>query len=143
MPKLKLEFEGFDQVLSKLQKLEGDTRKVTEEALRRTHAIVTDNAEKAMAKSNLPAGGIYSEGFTLESLRKSANIEWHGSTASVPVGFNIKDGGLASIFLMYGTPRMEPARNLYNAFYGSKARNEVLTAQEEVFWNEIRRLEEE
>lgn len=141
MPKLKVEFDGFDQVLSKLNALEGDTRKVTEEALRKTHEIVTSNVEKAMAASNLPAGGKYSEGYTLGALRKSANIEWQGSLASVPVGFDIKHGGLASIFLMYGTPRMSPAKGLYNAFYGSKIRNEILSAQEQIFWNEIRRLE--
>lgn len=141
MPKLKVEFDGFDRVLAKLTKLGGDAKKVTEEALRETHSIVTANVENAMAPSNLPAGGKYSEGVTLESLRRSANIEWQGDVASVPVGFDIKKGGLASIFLMYGTPRMSPAKNLYNAFYGTKTRKAVTAAQEEVFWNEIRRLE--
>lgn len=141
MARMKVEFEGFDSVLAKLKKLDGDAKKVTEEALRETHKIVTDKAEQAMGASFLPAGGKYSTGETLKHLRREANIEWNATVASVPVGFDIKSGGLVSIFLMYGTPRMDPDKELYNAFFGNATKKEVMAAQEEIFYREIRRLE--
>lgn len=157
MPKMSLEFDGFDQVLAKLKKLDGNVKATTEKALTETHRIVTDKAEKAMSKSFLPAGGRYSTGRTLDSLRREANIEWNGTEASVPVGFDFAESGLVSRFLMYGTPRHGPVGKskrakgghpgteavveLYNAFFGSATKNQVLSAQEKIFWDEIRRLE--
>lgn len=141
MARMKLEIEGFDHIIRRITELEGNAKKVTEKALRETHSIVTAKAEKAMGNSYLPAGGDYSKGDTLRSLRRNAEIEWHGDIAQVPVGFDIDHNGLTSIFLMYGTPRMEPDRELYNAFYGNKTKQEVIQAQENAFYDEIRRLE--
>lgn len=140
MAKFKIEISGFDQVLKRLTELEGDVKKVTENALRETHKIVTAKADEGMAQSNLPAGGKYSTGETLSSMRRQAKIEWRGDVASVSVGFDISHGGLASIFLMYGTPRMKKDQKLYNAFYSPSTKKEVVAAQEDIFWREIRRL---
>ena len=161
LAKMKVEFDGFDKVISKLKSLDGDVRKVTEDALRETHSIMTQKAEDAMASSKLPAGGKYSKGGTLNSLVRNAQIEWVGDSASVQIGFDIEHGGLASIFLTHGTPRhqvrnqfgspkrpdakqhpgTEKDQALYNVFYGASVRKQVLAAQEQIFWNAIRRLE--
>lgn len=141
MARMKLEIEGLNELLNRIESLDGNIRQVTEEALRETHAIVTRKAEAAMANGNLPAKGKYSHGDTLGHLRRNAAVEWHGDVAEVPVGFDINSGGLVSIFLMYGTPRMRPAKGLKDAFFGSRTRKEIVEAQENVFWNEIRRLE--
>lgn len=140
MNSMKLNISGLEKLTKKIDELGGNSRKICEEALRETHAIVTKKAEEAMKKAELPAGGKYSTGRTLESLRRDANISWNGTVASVAVGFDINNGGLASIFLMYGTPRMKPDKALYNAFYGKKTREEIVKAQEEVFYNAIGRL---
>ena len=141
MARMKLEIEGLDNFINRIQQLDGNIRQTTEKALRETHQIVTQKAEKAMSAGNLPAGGKYSHGDTLKALRRNAAIEWHGDVAEVPVGFELKQGGLTSIFLMYGTPRMRPARGLKDAFFGNATRKQVVEAQEQIFWNEIRRLE--
>lgn len=141
MARMKLEITGLDKLLERIDKMGSDSKKVCEEALRETHKIVTQKAEEGMAKSNLPAGGKYSYGDTLRTLRREALIYWNGDVASVPVGFDINNGGLTSIFLMYGTPRMKKDQTLYNAFFGAKTRKEILEAQENVFYSEIRRLE--
>lgn len=140
MAKIKLEIKGFDSILKTLKQLDGDVKKTAENALISTHKIVTKKAQKGIGSSSLPAKGKYSTGRTKRSLRTEAIIEWERGVASVKVGFNIKEGGLASIFLMYGTPRMKKDQALYDAFFGKKTLKEISEAQSEVFWDEITRL---
>lgn len=132
--KTRIEFEGFDEVIARLTKLDGDIKGVTEKALRETHKAITKKAETAIAPHK-------ETGATEKSLKRNAEIEWVGSEASVRTGFSIRNGGLASIFLMYGTPRMKKDQNLYNAFFGNKTRKEVMEIQEQIFYDEIRRLD--
>lgn len=138
--RMSLEFEGFEEVISRLTKLEGDVKATTEKALKETHRIVTQKAEEAIQKENLPAKGKYSIGDTLESLKREANIEWAGTLAEVPVGFSIREGGLASIFMMYGTPRYMKNQKLYNAIWGKATHDEISKVQEDIFYEEIRKL---
>lgn len=132
--KTRIEFEGFEEVIARLSKLEGDVKGVTEKALKETHKVITKKAEEAIRPHK-------QTGATEKSLKKNAEISWGGGTASVEVGFSIRQGGLASIFLMYGTPRMKKDQNLYNAFFGNKTKKEVMELQENIFYEEIRRLD--
>ena len=70
---------------------------------------------------------------TEESIVNDKKVEWTGEVAEVKVGFSIRDGGLASIFLMYGTPTIEPDMELYNSIYGSQTKSKVRKKQKEVF----------
>lgn len=141
MPKISLEFAGFDEVLKKLQKLEADTKAIAEEALTKTHEIITKKAEQSVAKPNLPAGGRYSTGRTANSIEREPQITWTGTEGSVSVGFNIKKGGLPSIFMMYGTPRYMKVQAVYDAFYSTQTEGEVLNAQKEIFYKALGELE--
>ena len=132
--KTRIEFDGFEEVIARLTKLDGDIKGVTEKALRETHKIITKKAETAIAPHK-------ETGATEKSLKRNAEIEWAGTLASVETGFSIRQGGLPSIFLMYGTPRMKKDQNLYNAFFGNKTRKEVMELQEKLFYDEIRRLD--
>lgn len=140
MSKMSLEFDGFKEVIARLEKLQGDVRGATEKALTETHSIVTKKAEESARKENLPAKGEYSNGGTLDSLKRDATIKWSGTLASVEVGFNIEEGGLPSIFMMHGTPRNMKNQKMYDAFYGKVTQNEVKQAQENVFYDEIRKI---
>ena len=60
--------------------------------------------------------------------------------ANISVGFDIKQGGLPSIFLMYGTPRMKKDTKLYADVYGKKAQERIKKAQEETFQKGIKKL---
>lgn len=133
--KMQLEFDGFEKLLSKIDKMGGDVKRTTEKALTETHKIVTEKAQTAIAPHR-------DTGRTEASLQRNAKIEWQGDIGFVEVGFNLKEGGLPSIFLMYGTPRMRKDMKLYNAFYGKGTRDEITQIQQEIFFNEIRRLEE-
>lgn len=134
MGKAYLEFEGFDKAIARLTKLGGNTKSTTEKALKKTHEIITDKAEKAIRPHK-------ETGATEKSLYREGKVDWAGTLASVNVGFSISKGGLASIFLMYGTPRMKKDQNLYNSVWGTATRKEVLNAQEEIFFEEIRKLD--
>lgn len=141
MAKFSLEFAGFDEVLKKLNKLEADIKPVAEEALTKTHEIITKKAEAAIQKSNLPASGKYSTGQTERSIKRDAQITWSGTEGSVSIGFNIKKGGLASIFLMYGTPRMVKDQALYDAFWSEQTEGEIMNVQKEIFYKALGELE--
>lgn len=137
---MSVEFEGFEEVIKRLEKLDGDIKSTTEKALKETHRLVTKEAEEAAQVSNLPAKGRYSSGDTLKSLKRDADILWTGTKAEVPVGFSISKGGLPSIFMMYGTPRYMKNQKMYNAIWGQAIHDKVLKAQEEIFYDEIKKL---
>ena len=141
MAQFKLEFEGYDEILKKLMKLEADVTSVAEEALTETHKIITEKAAVAMEKQNLPAKGEYSTGRTLRSLQRTPNITWEGTVASVEVGFDIKHGGMPSVYLMYGTPKMKKVQALYDAFYGDQTVGQIRNTQKEIFYKALEEFE--
>lgn len=133
MPKLSIEFKGFDEVVKRMTDLGGNAKKTAEDALKESKRMVQKNLETAMQKHNQTHE-------TVKSLDNESGVTWVGDVGTIHVGFNIKEGGLPSIFLMYGTPRMKKDSKLYNAVYGKKIRNEIMKLQENSFYSEIRRL---
>lgn len=131
--KMRLEFTGFEEMAERLDKLGGDLKKTTEKALIETHELLTPKIEEAFRQHDVK----YSHD-TMKSLKKDAKVEWNGSTAEIGVGFKISEGGLPSIFIMYGTPRMNPDKKVYNAIYGNKKK--VRELQEKIFAEEIAKL---
>lgn len=105
-----------------------------EKALTKTHQKITTKAESAIKPH-------HDTGITEKSLVKNVEIKWKGAEAYVKTGFSIRNGGLPSIFLMYGTPRIKKDQKLYNAFFGKKTKEEIVEIQKEAFFDEIRRLE--
>ena len=139
--KMGIEFEGFNEVISRITKLGGNAKDITNKGLKETHKIITKKADDAVQKQNLPAKGKYATGLTAKTLKREADIEWNGTIGSVSVGFSISKGGLASIFMIYGTPRYMKNQKMYNTFWSSKTHNEVLDAQEKIYFDELRKLE--
>lgn len=119
-----LEFKGFTDALEELDKAGGDLKRATEAALKSSKQAVNPGIQKAIAKHRRT-------GRTQASLDTNMSVTWEGTTASVDIGFHVRDGGLPSIFLMYGTPRTAPDKQLYNSIYGKKVREEVAEIQEE------------
>ena len=84
-------------------------------------------------------------GRTEEAIITNTPAKWKGSIAEINVGFDFNDGGLPSIFLMYGTtvhgqPHITPDRNLYNAVYGAAVKREIKAIQEKAFNQVIERV---
>ncbi len=136
--KIGLQFKGFEEVVTKLEKLKGDIPKTTEEALVESKKIVAKNLVSATHKADYPAQGKYSAGLTRHSIDTQKEIEWEGTIASIPVGFNFDVSGARTIFLMYGTPRMPKAQKIYDAIWGSKIKKEIAKKQREIFEEKIK-----
>lgn len=130
--KLRIDFKGVDEYIEKLKQLGGNAVNVAvENALKESQALVAQKCAAAMTPHR-------KTGRTAASIITDAPVEWTGETAKIPVGFDIENGGLASIFLMHGTtvngqPHMERDEDLYNAVYGAETKREVRKLQKEAF----------
>jgi hypothetical protein len=142
--KIGLQVNGFEEYMSKLDEIGGSAamKRGVEGALKSSKAYVNPQINTAMATSNLPAGGKYSTGDTKDSIDTDMTVEWEGMTASIKVGFNFKESGLKSIFLMYGTPKMPPVAGLKNAIYSAKTKKEIAKIQAEALDKVIERIME-
>lgn len=134
--KLNLEFVGMEQLIAKLTNVGGSLESAADAALKQTFGTVTRSVTAATSTSMY---NFKRTGKTAGSILSTPKVEKQGMTFSVPVGFDIGNGGLASIFLMHGTPTITPDRNLYNSIYGTKIRKIVQEEQREVFQKHIER----
>lgn len=94
----------------------------------------------AMQPGNLPAGGKYSTGDTLQSLSKDLRVNWQGNIGELGVGFDMSQSGITSIMLLHGTPKMRPVAGLQDALTGKKGRAAARKAQEAAMRKVLERL---
>lgn len=125
-----IEFKDFEKFADQLEKLSSKNtlRSTTEKSLKETHSIITKDAKSAISTHRRT-------GRTEDSLKTDADVQWTSDVGYVDVGFNIASGGLASVFLMFGTPRMSPDKDLFNSVYGQK--NKIDKIQKKIFEDEI------
>lgn len=137
-----LQFDGWTETMAKLDELGGSTamKRGVEAGLKASKEYVNPQLEKAMSK--LPAGGKYSTGLTKKSIDRDMSVEWEGMTGEIKVGFDFSKSGLTSIFLMYGTPRMDPVSGLKAAIYGAKTKKQIKELQAEAVNKVIKRIME-
>ena len=121
---LRLDTKGFDRMLKELEAAGGDVKRAVDEALTKASAKITQDTKAAMAQPNLPARGEYSTGDTMDSIIQDARVEWEGSVASIPVGFDFSKPG-AGGFLITGTPRMQPNKELQKMYKQKKYMGEI------------------
>ncbi|MCR0569366.1 hypothetical protein MKC54_10985 [[Clostridium] innocuum] len=123
--KMQITGDWFSDLAEELDELTGNIKPAVNECLTETHKVITMNAEKAIKPH-------YLSGDTERSLMRNEKVQWDGNIASMNVGFNINKGGLPSVFLMYGTPRMSKDQKLFNAFRGAKTKKEIQELQEKI-----------
>ena len=121
---LKLDTKGFEQLLTKLDSLGGDMIEVVDKALTDAGKKISEDTHKAMAKQNLPVGGKYSRGTTEKAIVDNPQVEWSGSKASIDVGFDFGKPG-AGGYLITGTPKMQPNKELNRMYKGKKYMKEI------------------
>lgn len=125
-----LKFKGFELYAKRLEELGGNVQETAEKALIKSKEHINPKLHKIMDKH-------HRTGDTEGSIDESTDVKWSGTMGKLPVGFNIESGGLPSIFLMYGTPKMKKDQALFNALFGSRTKKEVSEIQQEVFNEEI------
>jgi hypothetical protein len=142
--KIGLQVKGFEEYMEKLDQLGGTDvmKRGVESALKASKQYVNPQIASCMSAGNLPAGGHYSTGDTRKSIDTGMVVDWDGMTASIKVGFDFKESGLTSIFLMYGTPKMPPVAGLKDAIYGAKTKREIAKLQAEALNKVIKRVME-
>lgn len=112
---LKLETSGFEEAIRRLENLGGDVKQAVSDGLTDAAAKIAIDTEKALTAPSLPARGKYSSGDTKKSIVRDQRVEWDGSIAYIPVGFDFSKPG-AGGFLITGTPRMSPDKALHRIY---------------------------
>lgn len=134
--KLELNFPMFDELKKKLEAIEGNALdRAVEKALENSNAFVAAQLDKAMQPHRRT-------GKTESTILKNTEVQKIGTEYSANTGFSIHEGGLPSIFLMYGTkvhgqPHVKPDKNLYNAIYGNATKKRIQEIQANAFYSMI------
>lgn len=137
--KCKLEFDGVLSVLNKIESMNINKNDACEKALITSKRLVNDKLYKDTNKSNFPASGKYSHGQLKKSIDNDYSVNWQGMCCSIRIGYDFSISGIESVFLMHGTPRMNPARKIKSDIYGAKTRKDIRIAQKRTFMKIIER----
>ena len=129
------EFGVLDDLQDMLKKLDSNTDEAIDKALIESQKLVAEKCEKAIKKH-------HRTGKTEDAIIKDRAVTNQGYSKTIGVGFDLKSGGLPSIFLMYGTqlhgqPHIKPDKELYDAVFGKKTEKEIEEIQERTFRNAI------
>lgn len=128
--KIGLQFSGLEEMIERLEAAEASIKSATEAALKASKQVVNQQLTRDTTNANFPARGKYATGALKKSIDKDFNVNWEGTTASLKIGYDFKKSGMASIFLMYGTPKMPKVQKLYDDIYGNRTKRKVAEAQE-------------
>lgn len=129
-------FPMLDVLKKKLEAIEGNALdNAVEKALTESHAFVTEQLEQAIAPHRRT-------GKVAGTLDKIPEVVKTGTEYYTDVGFDINEGGLPSIFLMYGTtvhgqPHVTPDRALFDAIYGTATKKRIQEIQQQAFFKAI------
>lgn len=147
-----IDFNGYANLAERYQKLGGDLKKMADECLAFIPKKINPGLKSAMSKHERT-------GRTEKTLKEGQRPTWLGNVASIEVGFDIGNGGLASVFLMYGTAKHTPVnkygtpkragakqnpgikqdKKLYNAIYGKSVQTEISAEQERIYIEAIQK----
>lgn len=115
---LRLDTSGLEELIVKLDSLNGDVKGAVTDALLQAAETVHDDTVDALADEYMPRQGIYSRGQTKTTVAVP-EVKWSGTLAEAPVGFDYGEKG-AGGFLISGTPRMQPNRQLEQIYTRKK-----------------------
>lgn len=131
--RMSIQTKGLEELIERVDKAGGDIKLAVEQALTKGKEAIQPEIEQAIERHRRT-------GRTEASLDDSMQVAWDGTVGSIEIGFHIRKGGLPSIFLMYGTPRIQPDKQLYNAIYGPAVRRKAQEAEEEALSDFIKKL---
>lgn len=142
--KITLEFPGIKETIERFEKMDLAIGPAVTEALQKSYDYVTSHLADQIEQH-------HRTGKTAESLLKNEKVQVEGTTYFIHVGFDVSNGGLASIFLMYGSPKhvvtryhgkkksswdhpgMDADAILYDLVFGPTTKQEIAKIQKRVF----------
>lgn len=104
--KSKIDFYGSADFLKKLEKAGADVEKVVADALEKSAEKPKEEMLQYIRQHHFT--GQTEESFTTEVKHEKGKV-------FLKVGFDIKKGGIAAVFLNYGTPKIAPSFFIDNA----------------------------
>lgn len=140
---IKIELSGFEEILRKIDKAGGDSKKAVGTAINRSITVYHESLKKHLraATKNYK---------NLEADIKVSNVTWSGDECSAEVGWQLGDydpknlsEGYKAVFLNYGTPRRQPTQIKGRKFIASakkSVKKEVKTLYEKTFDEILRGL---
>lgn len=134
---LRLDISGFEELITKLDAVNGNVKRAVTDALQQAAETVRDDTTDALAKEYMPRQGVYSTGRTKATV-VIPEVEWSGTLAVVPVGFDYGEKG-AGGFLISGTPRMQPNRKLEQIYTRKKYMKQLQEDMQDVITDYISR----
>lgn len=142
--KITLEFPGIKETIERFEKMDLAIGPAVTEALQKSYDYVTSHLADQIEQH-------HRTGKTAESLLKNEKVQVEGATYFIHVGFDVSNGGLASIFLMYGSPKhvvtryhgkkkstwnhpgMDADAILYDLVFGPTTKTEIAKIQKRTF----------
>lgn len=140
---IKLQLDGFDELLSKIQKAGGSIDGAAESCLKKSASIMEDELKAQMSKTGVDSG--------LINRMPAPQIEKDGNKITARVGYrkgaynprNISDGYKA-VFINFGTPRRQKHGKItargFIAKAKKKARRQIKRQQEQTLNDILRGL---
>ena len=128
--KYSFNFKEMEALAAKIEKTGGSLEEAVEDALQGTHDLITPKLATGIKRH-------HSSGDTEKSLDKAPAVTWKNPlVAHVNIGFDLSNGGVPSIFLMWGTPKRKASKMpidkaLKNAAFGPAVKREVAKLQRE------------
>lgn len=133
MARMSIIFDGFKDLAEAIDRKGGDLHAAVDEALTDTQQTIQSNLLSAAAVYSGKGRKGYATGAMYSSIIDNAQVIWKGTIAEVRVGFRLnQNGGWHSIFVMYGTPKMQKDPQVYNAIKGARVRQEIAERQEQI-----------
>lgn len=137
MGKMGIQFDGFRELAEAIDRSGKDLNKIVEEALEATQQAVNDALIPAAAPYARKGLKGYATGAMYGAIMQDPQVVWKGTVAQIGSGFTTNDGATRdgffhSIFVMYGTPRMEKDQRIFNAIKGTKTKKNVADIQKDV-----------
>ena len=120
---LKLNFDVFEDLAAQIDDLGLSLTDVISEALENVGEDIGVRTKEAVAKANLPAKGIYSQGDTSKTVVLNPQAEKNGIYVEIGIGFDKNQPG-AGGFLITGTPKMQPVYELEDLYSRKKYQRE-------------------
>ena len=110
-------FSGFEEMLKKIEDATGSIDRAVTGAIK-ADAGYTRNQLQDFIKKHKETGATEASLVPIE-------VESFRDKFSCKVGFSISNGGLAAIFLNYGTPKIAPTLFIDKAFGNKKKHQEI------------------